>query len=253
MAEPAIGRRNDLHPLLWLGLPVASVAVCWLTPLLGYARWHRVMTQENSLIEQATVLVLLPAIAISVLIFLRRRQLPRYVGVLMLAGGLAALYFAGEEISWGQHWGLTSLEELAQDNPDGKQFGLHFRSNFFNNLPRQLMMVACVVGGVILPVALRKRLRRPGADRGFWYWAIPTCTLIPAALLAASCKLPNKIYRELLIPTYQVPPDHYAYMAFVHPAGEFKEYCYGLVMLLYLLSVYVRLRSGGPELGAEPG
>lgn len=228
---------GEPHSLLWLGLPIASVAMVWLTPLWGARRWRALMMGERGYIEVATVVFLVPAIVLSVLIFIRRRELPKGVGCLMLLGGLAALYFAGEEISWGQ-WviGFETPEAFAKKNAQG-EFNLHnlHGGSLLNNVPRQLMLWFTVIGGMILPLALGKRLSNPRPRNGPWYWLIPTRRMIPAAAMAAFSTVPEKIF-DLI-----GRPEGYLRMAFIDPAGEFKEYCFALVILLYLLSIYLRM------------
>lgn len=228
---------KDLSPVLWLGLPLLSLAICWLSPLLGYSRWFRLMIGEAGLLEGATVVFLLPAILLALLIFRRRRELPRGVGWVMLLAGLAALYFAGEESSWGQHYlGFETPASVAKVNRQ-EEFNLHNIRGWgiCNNVPRQLMLAACI-GGAILPLALHGRRQ---ARAGAWYWLIPTTRLVAVSLLASLSTVPEKLFKAF---APNLPQDGYLFMAFVKPGGEFKEYCFAMVMMFYLLSVYSRMR-----------
>lgn len=231
-----------LHPLLWLGLPAASLAACWLTPLLGHARWRAVMTGELGVIELGTVAFLLPAILLGVLVFLRRRELPRGVGWLMALGAVGAVYFVGEETSWAQHYlHYQTPPAMARINTQG-EFNFHNIDglNVLNNLPRQMMTAAALVGGAILPLVLRRRLRGPGVRKSIWYWLVAPVELVPLSLLAVLSTVPEKLLRAHA-PT--VRKGDYLWMACVKYAGEFKEYCFALVILLYFLSIHLRLRA----------
>ena len=241
-------RAADIHPGLWLGLPIAGVAACAIAPLLvrDAAQWMAVMKEEFGILQNATVLLLIPAMVVSVLIFLRRRELPKGVGVVMLLGGVAALYFAGEEISWGQHFlGFRSPKVVADLN-EQQEFNLHNLRGMevFNNLPRQIMLGACVVGGGLARV-LRKRLAGPEARQSGWYWRIPTWRLVPIAFLAAVSTVPEKLIKLAYRPAY----GSYLSLAVMEPGGEFKECCFAGVMLLYLLSIYVRMGRKQPRVG----
>jgi len=232
---------RDLHPILWLGLPVGSLALVWLTPLLGYARWKAFMLGEFGFIETATVAFLIPPIILGVLVFLKRRRLPGGVGWLMLLMAAAALYFAGEEASWGQHWlGFRTPESLADANRQ-EEFNLHniYGLGILNEFPRLVMTLACI-GAAVLPLVLHRRLTRPEARRGLWYWLIPTWRLVPIAAISVCSTLPEKFVKKVL--DLDLPQDHYAYMALVARAGEFKEYCFAIVIFLYALSVFCRQR-----------
>jgi len=246
MTDKPARKAADIPAWLWLGLPAASVLLCAVAPVLtpDKDRWLAWFKSEMGLLQNMTVLLLVPAMVLSVLIFLRRRELPRLVGLVMLLGGLAAVYFAGEEISWGQtYFGFRTPEALAEVN-EQREFNLHnLRGmDIFSNVPRQAMMVACIAGGV-LPLVLRKRLSRPEARRGVWYWLIPTWRLVPIALLAAFSTVPEKLIKLVRRPA----AGSYLDLAVMEPGGEFKEYCFALVMLLYLLSVYLRMGPRKPK------
>jgi hypothetical protein len=246
---------GDLHPVLWLGAPLFSLGMMWITPLLGFRRWKAFMMDETGFIEIATVVFLLPAIVLGVWIFARRRRLPKGAGCVMLLGALAALYFAGEEISWGQSWiHFKTPEAFAEKNVQG-EFNLHNFQGWgvLNNAPRQLMLLGTIVGGLILPLVLRRRFTKPEARRSFWYWVIPTWRLVPICLIAACSTVPEKIYKQLIRPYAEISPEGYANMAFIDPAGEFKEYCFALVILLYMLSVYLRTRKSAKRQVASAG
>ncbi len=112
MNAPLPERRGDVSWILWLGLPAATLAAKFLLPLLGPETWEAFWIGELGFVENGTVAFLIPAIVVSVLIFLRRRELPSGIGWVMLLLALASFYFAGEEISWGQHYFGWDTPEL---------------------------------------------------------------------------------------------------------------------------------------------
>ncbi|MFG0329998.1 MAG: hypothetical protein ACF8PN_08885 [Phycisphaerales bacterium] len=260
---------GDLSWRVYLGLPLAVLAVCALAPLLGHEAWSTIMLEEFGLLEIATVVMLIPAIAFSILIFRRRGALPPFVGALMLLGGLAAFYFAGEEASWGQHYfGYATPEAIAANNDQG-EFNLHntdgVLGGLFDQGPRALMFIGCLVGGVILPFLKPRERLEPGAERTLWYWIIPTRGLAIAALLAVTCNLPGKILESLeftmtnrsaeqFATQYGVPvealeslritvdPTNYWAMTLLVTGGELKELFFSMVMLLFLWSAWRRAR-----------
>jgi len=260
-ALPKKGARapEDLHPLVWLGFPAATLAICLLAPLLGHSRWEALMVGELAFIELTTVAFLLPAFVLSTSIFRRRSVLPRGVGPLMLLVGFAGLFFALEEIDYGQTlFGFEAPQIIASLNRAGefnthKIEGLH---HFTNSIPRLVLFVLCLVGGVILPVALRKRLSAPDARKKAAYWLVPNHRLAPAALLAVLSTFPEKVCKTFHV---EYSKTSYGGMALVEPGGELKEYCFAMVILLYLWSVSLRARrevgehSGGEAVDRCPG
>lgn len=263
MDEKRPSLRRDLHPLLFIGLPIMSLIVIWLAPLLGYEIWRPIMTEEYGFLETGTVIFLLPAIVLGIILFvkfLRNRNLARKTAVtmaiVMLLAGLAALYFAGEEISWGQTWlGFETPEGWAEIN-EQKEFNLHnlklerygpavdLVDDLLNNIPRQMMLIASIVGGMILPLVMLRFNRKPKIEKSFWYWLIPNWRMVPIATLAACSTVPEKIFKKLL--DIKFDPDSYVSMAFIDGAGEFKEFCFAMVMMFYVMSIYLRIRSITP-------
>lgn len=245
--QPAIDARHarDLPRWLWIGLPAASLALVFTAAaILGDAseRHYRLMRHEYGILELATVAFTLIGVAFGVATLVRhRRRLPRLMTPVLVLGVLAAIYYAGEESSWGQwYFGWetppgwaevnrqdeTNLHNLKVDSaPAWVNSLLRF---IFNNGPRQAMTVGCVVGGVIMPLALRRRLLESAGRNGTWYWMIPTYIMAPIAALAVGVSVLSKLHEDL---------------EFLEVGGEFKEYCLAIVMLFYFASIWRRARS----------
>jgi hypothetical protein len=189
----------------------------------------------------------------------------------MLLGGLAALYFAGEETSWGQHYfGFETPQAIAERNFQ-KEFNLHNSSSelrgLFDNVPRQLMLLGTIVGGIILPFVGTDHRLTASSRATPAFWIIPTRGIVLAAILAVACNIPGKILESMTyvfdpktvddfaakhdvpveaLASIRIVPDPTGYwsMALIQSGGELKEYFFAMVMLLYLWSVHSRLRRG---------
>jgi len=252
IGSDAAGRR-DVPTALWLGLPLAALAMRFVSPLLGYKRWIFFSREELGFVEIGTVVMLLPAAAMFILLFRRRRELPRGVGWAMLVLAAAALFFAGEEASWGQHYiGFATPKGLVELNRQ-EEFNLHnwagpVGRGVFNIFTRLLATLAIVVGGLVLPVALCRWRRRPEARRSPWYWLVPDHRLWPTAALTVLSRVPHKIDWF-----HALPPDDYLSMSLVGSSGEFKEFCVAMGILLFAMSVYLRAwPAAGAAAPAEP-
>lgn len=147
------------------------------TERVFFNRW---IESELGLIENLTVLVLIPAT-----IFLLQicfAYWSRGKAVLALWFFLAALVcvgFGGEEASWGQHWfGWESPDYFEQNNRQGE-------TNFHNfdiqvgRTVKAILTLGIIVGGFVLP--LMRQTKSDGAKAGFIDSVIGTRMCVPAA------------------------------------------------------------------------
>jgi hypothetical protein len=217
---------------LWLwaapGIIVAQVGA----KLAGESVYRQWMRGELGLVENLTVAFLLGAI-LSCLVCFRRRARVRWrlfgPAVLVFAAGL--VFFAGEEASWGQHWfGFEPPESVVARNDQG-EFNLHndpFFEKLLDQLPRSLLTLAALIGGVLMPLKRRGKSVRDFASPAPWGWVWPTSECFPAALLAVTITLPKKLFGAF---DSAVP-----YALEISP-GETKEYCLALFLFVYTLSL----------------
>ena len=229
------GRAADAAELptwLWAGLPTGSFVALAALVVVDPALLARLMAKDDAggLVEAATVIVLLPAIAAGVVTLLRHRRGLPSAGVVrwVLLWTLACVYFAGEEISWGQWiFGWESPEFFREHNAQ-QETGLHNMSGWLDEHPRSLVEIGMVVGGVLLPLRRRARGERRDDDRpAAWYW--PTLVVLPAALLTLVVRLPRTV-------------EGWTGWEALHPLGssELRELYTASFLALYLTSIRVR-------------
>ena len=146
---------------------------------------------------------------------------------------LGCIYYAGEEISWGQHWFGWGTPENWQDVNDQGETNLHNTSALLDQVPRNLLTLAAVVGGILVPLflLLRKRVLQKNS---FYYWLWPTYVNIPTCFLAIAVSLHEKAYK--LFDT-SVP-----FLLDIR-AGETKECLLAMFLFIYIASFYKRLSS----------
>jgi hypothetical protein len=234
-------RAAELPRWLWLYFPplmliAAALAYAWAPPL-----YRRLFVPELGLVEIATPLVLVAGIGSGLAALRWRRALPHPLLALWIGCfTLGCLYFAGEEVSWGQHLvGWETPATIAAVNDQGET-NLHNVSSWFDQKPRLLLTLWVLVGGVLAPL-LRTRL--VAAEDTWRAFALPTRVCLPAAALAIGVHIP-KLARK----TFGLEP-----FAIELRWSELQEYYFGLFLAFYLASIAVRLRRALNPPAATPG
>jgi hypothetical protein len=216
---------NRRNLILYLGLPLFVV----LLPLVWYAITgkYSVFKGEAGIIENMTVLFLVVAIGFCVASLSRahRLELSGFIMAWLFIIILGAAYFALEEISYGQHmfgWGTTdSWKELN----DQDETNLHNVHSLFDQVPRALLSIGILVGGVLLP--LYRRVRNLGLDESNrFYWQWPTLDCVTIGLLVILIRPILSVFDTKIINT-----------------GETKENLIALFILLYCVSIHSRLKQ----------
>ncbi len=185
---------RDLHPSIWLWcvpLPLLIHLGAWQLDDHGdfFARW---IESESGLIENATAILLIPATIFAVAIGLKllRSAGPLYAtwffGVALICFG-----FAGEEVSWGQHWlGWDSPEYFVENNRQGET-NFHNLNIHFGRVVKTILTLVIVVGGLILPWRRSASAGLPNQTsiQRFLRYITPTQVCIPAAAFVLGVRL----------------------------------------------------------------
>jgi hypothetical protein len=108
--------------------------------------------------------------------FVRARPL---VFTVTLLGALGSLYIAGEEMSWGQHFFHWNTPEYWALVNRQQETNLHNTYYIFEKLPRSILEIGVVVGGILVPLAAY-----------FYPWLracrvslfLPAAAILPAAI-----------------------------------------------------------------------
>ena len=221
----------------WLWLWFAPLMMAAPIAVLAWDRaiYERYIESERGLVENATAVALIAAILGGVLALRHRRSLSSRLLTLWLAAvTIACVYFAGEEVSWGQHWlGWRTPEFLARINDQGET-GLHNISSWLDQKPRGLLLVWVIVGGIFYPIWARFRPAAQAPRRAWQAWFWPGTVCLPAAVLAVVVRFPEyaRLWFDTALPHL-----------LVFRASEPQEYGFALFLLIYLWSLYLRLRA----------
>ncbi len=223
---------KDIHKLAWLVLPAVVFCVPYVARLMS-ENAHLYMYMERGWVEVSTVIFLIVAIIFSIALLsthhFSNHAWFRWWVVALIFG---CLYFAGEEISWGQHIFAWETPQVWQAINDQNETNLHNISPVFDQIPRALLSILAFAGGVLVPLYCIITKRFPDAQSAaFWLW--PTYVCVPAALLSQLVSWHEKIYTGL---NMEIP------VVLNVRAGEVKESLLALFIMIYVLSIWYRNR-----------
>ncbi|NNM01226.1 MAG: hypothetical protein HKO62_10785 [Gammaproteobacteria bacterium] len=221
-----IDARTELLPRwAWLWFPplmlLAALPLCLTAP----ASYQAFFAHELGVIELMTPALLVVGVVYGVAAArLFRADVPG-ARIWLVLVTLGCIYFAGEELSWGQHlFGWETPEALGRLN-NQNETNLHNISTWLDQKPRLLLELWVIVGGLVMPWRLRRHPVEQTRSFADWFW--PTYELFPVALLAFVIRLPERL-ADLGGLRY----------------SEFQEYYFALFLTLYLASVRRRLEPG---------
>ena len=187
---------RELPRLIWLWAIPLPIVVQLATHYFDtgdryYSRW---IESESGIIENATARLLLPAAYYALGVGVR--YFHRYgIECCLWFLGLAAVCFgfAGEEISWGQHWlGWEAPEYFIEHNRQGET-NFHNFNIHFGRVVKSILTLAIVIGGLILPLRHSGDLVRATPIRHFLFFITPTRVCIPAAAFVLGVRLIERV------------------------------------------------------------
>jgi len=187
----------------------------------------RMLKGEAGIIENATVLFLVAAIGfcISSIRLSSRQGLSRLLKGWLLIMILGSAYFALEEISYGQHMFGWGTSETWKELNDQDETNLHNVHALFDQVPRAILTLGILIGGVLLPLYRHFRGIRLDENSSRFYWQWPTLDCVTIGLLVI-------LIRPLL---------SLVDLEFIN-TGETKENLFALFILLYCVSIQLRLK-----------
>ena len=222
---------KDIAKKIWLIVPIFIAIMPYAARVVNLDT-DTIMYTESGIIENITVVCLLIAIVVTIL-FLKSKVKFKILKIWMVIFLLGAIYYAGEEISWGQHYFGWATPESWTNVNDQQETNLHNTAAIFDQIPRTLLSLAALIGGVLIPLFRRIKNHRP-SEESFLDWLLPTYVCLPAALLSLLVSWHEKIYKifEISIP-----------VVLDIRAGETKECLLALFMMMYALSIWYRNKN----------
>lgn len=221
-------------PFFYVGVPVSVLLLPYVATAAGFGG---LMYGESGVIERLTVLFLVVAIAVLIIGLRDARRLGGLLFPYWLVLLCGAVYFCGEEVSWGQwvfYWGTPENWKMLNDQQETNLHNLHGVGFLLDQLPRLLLSVAAFFGGICVPLYC---LMRPGASLAHaavtdWQGWLPTVVCLPAATAALLVRPVETLAEGLRAPEWAQAG-----------SGELKECLLALFILTYVAVLRQRMRE----------
>lgn len=218
---------------LWLWLPPWFVIFAYALKSISRPLYEELIVSETGIIELATAGFLICAIYYALKNLhlnklLKYERLNAWLFVLLVG----CLYFAGEELSWGQHlFRWQTPEYFLKFNRQGET-NFHNINSWFNQKPRIVLELGILISCLLVPLFRKASDRyRQQLSQPFWFWPGGCC--VPVAVLAILVKFPEHIKYVFDLPSY---PTHFEIRV-----SEIQELYFALLLLIYLQSMYYLL------------
>ncbi|MBM81470.1 MAG: hypothetical protein CMJ78_12885 [Planctomycetaceae bacterium] len=238
-SEPqSLGAPNDLPNWLSHGaspLMLICLVEAWL---INDDLAAAILAKESGIVEHGTVVILLPGILAGLSIsFQGKLQGSRTLSFYIRLWTLAAIYFAGEEISWGQQWfGWETPEPLREINDQGET-NLHNISSWLDQKPRALVEAWIIITGFVWPLIQMIKGKVSSPSRLHWY--LPTRALLTTSAIVLLLWLSEQLIEVTGATTLKL-----------FGSDELKEYYTAVFVALFLMSARCRIKSGLATLDA---
>lgn len=218
----------------WLGIPIA-VAIAVMTIYGLWPAFYKayIHPEGYGVLELSHFFMPLAGFIICVrLFFLPQVKAWPLLRAAIVLFALTCIFIAGEEMSWGQwifHW---NTPEYWADVNRQKETNLHNAYAIFNKVPRALLEIGIVIGGLILPlVAGVRNLLTPYPIMRI---LIPPLAIVPVAVFAEVTHLVQIAQKHQIIPRES---------RILPRPGEVLETYFYMFILFYLIILARRIRA----------
>ena len=236
-----------MRRLIYFVLPIALL----ILPYVFFAFFDGApfyFAKESGAVENITAVILALALLLTISIFFQYRTKTKLLildsnTVLLFRGftlswlvvyALGCVYFLGEEISWGQHLFDWSTPDAWLAVNDQQETNLHNTSALLDQVPRFLLTLGIVIGGLIYPLSVRNQQSSESDLSSLFSLIMPSVHCVTAASTVLLITVHDKIYSLLQI-------DMPAFLQIND--GEVKESLIAMFILVYIYDFYQRLKS----------
>jgi hypothetical protein len=237
---------NQKLPIfIWLYIPIIFFLNIFLAKYINEDFFNQYFQQETGFIENGTFIILFFSI-ITCLFILKKRNLFVFkklflFWIIVFLFGL--IYFAGEEISWGQQWFKWQTFDFFMNYNDQSETNFHNISSWYDQKPRSLLLLFIFLGGIFLPFYLKIKKKKL-YSRNIKFWLFPNICCMPSALICLFFYILDNTYKFVCYgtPGIDIKCNYIPYL-FVLRTSEILELFMSLFLFIYVLSIYSRLNK----------
>ena len=236
---------QKLPILLWLYIPIVFFLNIFFTKFINEDFFNQYFQQETGFIENGTFIILFLGIITCYFILKKKNILIFkklfYIWILCFLFGL--IYFAGEEISWGQQWFKWQTSDFFMNFNDQSETNFHNISSWFDQKPRFILLLFIFFGGIFIPFYLKIKKKKL-YSRSVQFWLFPNICCIPSAIICLFFYILDNIYKFICFgtPGIDIKCNYIPYL-FVLRTSEILELFMSLFLFIYVLSIYSRLNK----------
>ena len=223
------GRTADLSIWLWLVIPVLVLLFLFIAEFFfSHDLITALINEEHGIIENGTFVILLIGIYFGCKCVRRAKSSSLSKWFLLIT--LICFYFAGEEISWGQHYFGWETPGIIQDVNDQNETNLHNMSSWLDQKPRLILEIVVLIGGVFVPIYL-KLCKVSYSTEDWKFIVIPTFLILPTAIFTIASRIPERF--NDYFSDYRIDLS----LRF----SEIQEFFFAYFLMLYLINCHKRL------------
>ena len=237
---------NQKLPIfIWFYIPIIFFLNIFLVKFINEDFFNNYFQKETGFIENGTFIILFLSI-ITCCFILKKRNLFIFkklflFWIIIFLFGL--IYFAGEEISWGQQWFKWQTSDFFMNFNDQSETNFHNISSWFDQKPRFILLLFIFFGGIFIPFYLKIKKKKL-YPRSVQFWLFPNICCIPSAIICLFFYILDNIYKFICFgtPGIDIKCNYIPYL-FVLRTSEILELFMSLFLFIYVLSIYSRLNK----------
>ena len=240
-------KNYNINPLLWIFFPLFIPLIFIFVKKINMEFFRIFFTGENGIIENGTFLILLFAIilAISSLKIIKNNFKEKKLFIFIIIFTLSIIYFAGEEVNWGQHWfhwNAPFFFEIYNDQyiGDTSETNFHNITSWLDQKPRILLTFFVLFGGIICPFYFNKNNNKTSLK----FWIFPKIYCFPTSIVFLFFYILDNSYKILC---YGKPgidiTCKYIPQLLVFRTSEIIELYFAIFLLIYIFSINLELKK----------